>query len=77
MSAPRPITRALNELRKCAEEIRTSHTVDGKWPASEAEAHMEYLRLLCIIKAAKKEWADTRERSLRLSMFESPTGNVA
>ena len=74
MSALRPITLAIQELRLIAEETRKRYTVDDEWPSNESDAHISYLRLLCIVRAAEKEWRDMRRRSQRLSQIESSTG---
>lgn len=73
MSNPRPITAALKELRKFAAAYRDMH-VDrntGKWPDDKKQQQGEWLRLMCKIKTAEREWAETREKILRLSQYES------
>ncbi len=77
MSAARPITLAINELKRCAEEMRVSHTINGVWPPEETIARLEYTRLLCTIKNAEAEWARVRQETLRLNQIESTQDNAA
>lgn len=71
MSDPRPITRAIKQVREMAEEIKISHTIDGKWPTEETEARMHYLRLHALASLAEKEFKDLRQKELRLSQLET------
>jgi len=70
MSAIRPITAALKELRKITDELREAHTIDGRWPESELAARVEWMRIMCMVKAAEQEWATMRQKELRLNQIE-------
>ena len=71
MSNARPLTRALNELEKVLEELKLSHTVNGEWPASELSALHEHARLAQILKTARQEFKELRDKELRLANYEN------
>ena len=71
MSNARPITVVIKELRKTAEELRLSHSVNGRWGDGEFEARCEYYRILNICSKAENEWQDVRKKEQRLSQYEN------
>jgi len=71
MSAPRPITVVIKELRQVAAELRVAHTIDDKWPESERDAQFEYFRILAACDRAEKEFRDLRDKELRLNEIEN------
>ena len=78
MSNARPITAALKELRRFADELRELHMVDGEWPPEKTIERLEYLLVVKRINDAEKEWHQVRQETLRLKQIEStPEENAA